>query len=253
MNLEIYISPNLYYKNNKLYYNLNNKIIKLNNNNWHKYLEEYGYNKLELGWKKRLKSTQSKNSLWGVIDCGSDGDCLFLCIEEALKNINEPLNDKYSVNNLRNFISKQINDNNFDIILENYKLEFDNNEFIGLWDPYKIKNKEDLKKEIRKTGDSFWGDHILIQLLEDSLNINIFLLNNENDYFDEINKTYKIQTTGKIYDKNKKNIILLYCNNSHFQLIGYFNKEKIQNIFTYEELPSEFLKILKEDNILFKK
>ena len=40
--------------------------------------------------------------------------------------------------------------------------------------------------------------------------------------------------------------IILIC------LIGYFNDTKIQNIFIYEELPKEFLKILNEDNILFK-
>ena len=252
MDIEIYISPNLYYKNNILYYTENSKIIKINNNNWHKYLEEYGYIKLELGWKKRLKSLKSKNSLWGVKDCGSDGDCLFLCIEEAFKNINNPFNDDFSVENLRNYLAQEINDENFNIIIETYKLEFDNNEFIGLWNPYQIKNKEELQNEIKKKGDSFWGDHILIQLLEKSLNINIFLLNNENDYFDDLNKKYKIQKTGKNYDKNKRNIILYYCQNSHFQLIGYFNENKIQNIFIYEELPKEFLKILKEDNILFK-
>ena len=91
----------------------------------------------------------------------------------------------------------------------------------------------------------------MIQLLENALNINIFLLNSENDYFDSIDKKFKIQNTGKIYDKNRRNIILYYCSNVHFQLIGYFNNCKMQNIFTYDELPKEFINVLKNDSILF--
>ena len=250
MDTEIYISPNLYYVNDKLFFKNNNNKIKVNSSNWHKYLDEYGYYKLDLGWKKRLKS-KYKNSLWGVMDCGSEGDCLFLCIEEAFKNIYNPLNDDYSIENLREIASNEINQNNFHIILDNYKLEYDNDEFIGLWDPYFIKNIDDLRDEIRIKGDTFWGDHILIQLLEKGLNINIILLNNENDYFDDLEKKYKIQNTGKIYDKNYRNIILYYCSNSHFQLIGYFNGNKIQNIFSYDELPQKFKNILKDDLIKF--
>ena len=86
MNTDIYISPNIFYRNNILYFSSKNKNIKINNSNWHKYLDEYGYFKLELGWRKRLKSDKSKNSLWGVMDCGSNGDCLFLCLEEVNLN-----------------------------------------------------------------------------------------------------------------------------------------------------------------------
>ena len=32
------------------------KITLVNNLNWHKYLDDYGWNKLPLGWRKRLKS-----------------------------------------------------------------------------------------------------------------------------------------------------------------------------------------------------
>ena len=235
--------------NNILYFNNNDKQIKINNQNWHKYLQDYGYCKLELGWKKRLKSDISKNSLWGVMDCGSNGDCLFLCIEEAYKNIYNPFNEDFSVINLRELTANQITEKNYDIILENYKLEYNNDEFDGLWEPLNIKNINELKEEIKKFGNSFWGDHILIQLLENALHINIFLLNNDNDYFDNIKKKYKIQNTGNHYDKNRRSIILYYCLNSHFQLIGYFNNNKMQTLFNFNELPIEFLKILNEDNI----
>ena len=84
------------------------------------------------------------------MDCGSNGDCLFLCLEEGFKNIYNPLNEDFSVENLRELTANQINRNNFTIILENYRVEYDNGEFEGLWNPYEIKNIEDLQNNIKK-------------------------------------------------------------------------------------------------------
>ena len=79
--------------------------------------------------------------------------------------------------------AEKINENNFDFILENYKLEKQHGEFDGNWDPYSVKSVDELKDKIKISGDTFWGDHIIIQLLEESLNINIIILNCENDFF----------------------------------------------------------------------
>ena len=71
---KVFITPNLFLDNNQMYYE-DTKITKLNRSNWHRYLGDYDYEKLPLGWKKRLKSELSpKNSLWGVKDCGGEGD-----------------------------------------------------------------------------------------------------------------------------------------------------------------------------------
>ena len=244
-NNTIYLTPTLYLKDNQLYNEDNDKIIKLNNRNWHHYLNEYGYEKLELGWRKRLKSLKSNNSLWGVMDCGGEGDCLFLCIEEAYKNFYNPTDDDFSVLNLRNMAAEKINENNFDFILENYKLEKQHGEFDGNWDPYSVKNIDDLKDKIKISGDTFWGDHIIIQLLEEALNINIIILNCENDFF--LKKAFKIQSTGSNFDTSRRTVIISYCLNSHFQLIGYFNGNKMQTIFNNEELPTEMKKVYMED------
>ena len=50
----IYLSPNIYLYSNSYYYEeeLSKKNIKINKKNWHKYLEECGWEKLELGWRK---------------------------------------------------------------------------------------------------------------------------------------------------------------------------------------------------------
>lgn len=242
---KIYITDRIFILNNQLYYDEDINNIKLNRNNWHKYLIDYGYEKLEMGWRKRLKSDIYKNSLWGVLDCGAEGDCLFLCIEEAFRNFYKPENEDYNIENLRELAAEQINKNNFDLILTTYKLEEETDEFIGDWEPTEIETIEDLQKEVRKTGNSFWGDHIIIQLLEQALNINIILLNSENEYFEK--DKYKIQGTGNKFIKERRTIIMYYYLNCHFQLIGYFNGNRMQTLFTLEQLPKEIKKVYLED------
>ena len=207
-------------------------------------MEECGWEKLELGWRKRLKSKE-KNSLYGKIDCGAEGDCLFSCISNAFKNISKPEDNTYETEEIRKLVASEINDDNFDLIIQNYRLEVDTNEFDGFWDPYKIKTVEELQNEIKKMGNSFWGDHILIQLLEKAFNINIILLNSENDFYG--NKQFKIQSTGNQFMKERRTVLLYYCLNSHFQLVGYFNGSSMMKIFNYEQLPEELIKAYEND------
>ena len=242
--MEIYLTSNLFFKDNNLFYE-GKKTIKLNKNNWHKYLIEYEYEKLSHGWKRRLKSKISpRNSLWGIKDCGGEGDCLFLCLEQALMDLENMDDDQYSVENLRTMAAQKITDDNFNIILETYKAEVESDEFDGLWDPDTIESKEDLQKEIMKCGNSFWGDHIIIQLLSEALKLNFIILNDENELETQ---EYKIQRTGVDLDKNKKTIILSYYSNVHYQLIGYFNGQIMQTVFNYDEIPQEMLDVYMED------
>ena len=145
--MEIYLTSNLYLKDKSLFYEENaSKTVKLNRSNWHRYLTEYDYEKLPLGWKRRLKSKiYPKNSQWAIKDCGGDGDCLFLCIEEALKNFEELENESYSVENLRFKAASQITEENFRLILETYKSEVEIDEFEGEWEPNSIESIQDLQ------------------------------------------------------------------------------------------------------------
>ena len=241
MDDNIYLTSNLFLKENHLFYETNKGIVKLNRTNWHKYLKEYDYNKLSLGWKKKLKSELSpKNSLWGIRDCGGEGDCLFLCIEEALRNFYEPDDDTYSVLNLRTLAAECINEDNFEIILETYKAEEESGEFDGFWEPNEITDIEELKDAMKECGNSFWGDHIFIQLLSEALKLNFIILNEENEY-DTVE--YNIQRTFTTLDTKRRTIILSYYSNIHYQLIGYFNGQRMQTVFNYEELPEEILKV----------
>ena len=243
MSLQVYLTPNLYLQDNQLYHE-SNKIVKLNISNWHRYLVEYEYEKLSLGWKKRLKSSLSpKNSLWGIKDCGGDGDCLFLCLEEALKNFYQPQEDNYSVQSLRNLAAEKVTKDNFLSILENYKAEEEIGEFDGSWNPQTIRNIEELQDEIKKCGNSFWGDHIILQLLSEKLDINFIILNDENEFADE----YTLQRTGTDFKQERRTIILSYYSNVHYQLVGYFNGQRMQTLFNYEDLPEEIISVYQHD------
>ena len=81
-----YLSENLYIKDDKMY----SKKKLIISTNWHKLLKEIGWYKLPIPWIKRLNKMSSvkvKNSPYGVIECGSDGDCFFHCISFALNSI----------------------------------------------------------------------------------------------------------------------------------------------------------------------
>ena len=155
-----YITHNIFIKDKKYFFEneKDNTIIKLNKKNWFKYLTEYGWERLCINWRKRLKETNK--SCFGILDCGSNGDCLFHVLSDALNskfilNNNEPL---YDYENLRLIASKEINSDNFELILNSYKLEKELNEFNGEWDPASINSIEDLQRQIHKCGDNFWGD-----------------------------------------------------------------------------------------------
>lgn len=242
LNENIYLTSNIILKDNKTYYlDEENKEIKITKKNWKKYLEEYGWQSLEEEWITRL-TPNSKFTPFGLLDCGGEGDCLFLCIIEGMKEHGEPGID---VENLRNLVAYEIDENNFDIILETYKLEKESGEFDGLWDPFQIKNIEDLREQIRIPGDNFWGDHILLQLLEKALNINLIILTTEDLMYEENN--FKVQPRGNQLNPDYLTVIISYCFSSHFQLIGYYNGNIMKTRFSFEEIPKEIMNVYKED------
>ena len=240
-NEDIYITPNIIIKNNITFYLDDNKKIKITKRNWYKYLQEYGWQLVDDEWQKRL-TPGKKFSSYGFLDCGGEGDCLFHCVIEALKEQGEPSMD---VENLRNLVSYEINEDNFDIILETYKLEKESGEFDGLWDPHQVKSIEDLRNQIRIPGDNFWGDHIIIQLLEKALNINIMIMSTEDLMYEENN--YKIQPRGTILNPNYLTIVISYCFSSHFQLLGYYDGKIMKTNFLYADIPRELMDIYRTD------
>ena len=138
------------------------KNILINKKNYKKYFGLYEWQDIDYLWAIQLDDT------YMLLECGSGGDCLFSSVAEALNLNNIYLNkitEYCDAEILRKQASSMIDENNFDIIIETYKLEKEHNEFDGNWDPNTINNIEDLKNEIESLGHNFWGDHITLQLL----------------------------------------------------------------------------------------
>ena len=134
---------------------------------------------------------------------------------------------KYNVEKLRIIVANEITKDNFRMIIESYKLDYEENEynFSGEWDPYSIKNISQLRKEIIKGGNNFWGDHILLQLLQKKLKLNIIILNSDNNKnTSNIEDRFRIHPLASLdLNENNKTIIIYYLDQYHFQLIGYYN------------------------------
>ena len=234
----IFLTDKIVLCDQKLFYE--DKLIK--SHNWHHLLKDYGWEKLHKSWIKRLntfldKDFKSKNSLFGCLDCGGDGDCLFHCLSYAINDITDI--DLFSIdsNSLRNDLSESITIEKFKEIIEIYKILNESGDFDESWDPETI-TYEEFKEKIVEGGNEYWGDNILINLLKEILNVNIFILNS-NEFTNEF-YNYPL-----MYDYNKqlKTIILLYENNIHFKLIGYFKDNNIIYYFDNENLPEEILKL----------
>ena len=238
-----YLTDKIYLLDDKLYYEDkdNSKLIK--KHNWHNILNEYGWEKPHLKWIKKLNLLSdkvNKNCLFGILDCGGEGDCLFHCISQALKS-NDYFNsiDKYEVQYLRKIISDSIDYDKFNEIISIYKVIKDSDEFYEDWDPYSI-TYDEFKEIIIEGGNNYWGDNILLNILKEQLNINIIILtenSSENNY-----EYYPI-----LYEFNEKlnTIILLYEDEIHFKLVGYFKDNNMITYFNKTNIPNEILKLIK--------
>ena len=71
-----------------------------------------------------------------------------------------------------------------------------------------------------------------MQLLEKKLNKKILILNNN---------TYKINDLMTELNYDSEIILIYYTNDMHFQLIGYFNNNIMQTLFTLSTLPKELI------------
>lgn len=228
---------NLYYISHNLIFNHHNKCMYFENDtnltkisflNFKNIMSEYCWEELDFIWELEL------GDKYMMLDCGSNGDCLFHCISEAL-NLNNIYKYKqneleteisiYDVAKLRNIASNEITNENFNFILENYKIEEEMNEFQGSWNPGNILTIDDFKNELIKCGNNFWGDHLIIQLLSKALKINFVILNN--DIEDDTLSLTKVEIPS-----NKKYIILVYINKCHYKLLGKFDGRKMNIIFS---------------------
>ena len=246
-NTKLYLTSKLYILGYNCYFeNDTGKDIIVNNKNWHHYFNDYGWTKMSDIWIRRLNKyslPKPKNNLFGVLDCGSGGDCLFHCIAHALNQKREP-GDVLDAQDVRKKASLCINHSNFDNIIEIYRLQEQYDEFEGLYNPKEIKTVRAFRTIIEKMGNTFWGDHIILQLLENAYNINIVLMKTFTEGLyshEEIKKKTGFYPTGNELNKKKDTIFLCYEDEIHFTLVGYFNKNNMNCIFEWNEIPQELI------------
>ena len=219
---------NYYYKNSE-----NSEPSKINCDNWEYAVKEYGWCDFEYEIEDIL-GTKFK-----MLECGGGGDCFFHCLSEAI-NLNliylNNSDDFFSIENVRSDVANMINKGNFDFIIQNYLIECENGEFQGDWDPTKIDSVSELQNEIKKCGDNFWADDVIISLISKCYKINFIVINTpDND--DNISV---IRLSSNYY----KNIIIYYDMACHYKLVGYFDGKKIKTIFTNNDIPEEVIKAL---------
>jgi len=224
-----------------MYYEDEDKIQnEIKKHNWHRILNEYGWEKMPKKWISKLNKYSEiceKNSLYGLLDCEQDGDCFFHCISSSL-NEKHNYTTTYDSNDIRELLSDSVTDDQYETLLTTYKIMKDADDFDECWDPYKIETKKDFQNELLKSGHNYWGDHLLLQILISILKVNIFILNSNSE-----SNEYSIYNTLNEYNYDYDTICLLYEDDCHFKLIGYFDGNRMVSYFTNETLPIEMKKM----------
>jgi len=238
--MEHYLSEDIVIKDGLTYYK--DKLIK--KHNWHLKLVELGWEKLHRVWITKLNTFHNpypNNSLFGALECGDDGDCLFHCIAYALNthNSHNTHNTLYDSCDIRTLVANSITQDQFDDIITCYRSMKDLDDFDESWDPYEIDTLELFKEQVKESGHSYWGDHLLLQLLIQVCNVNIFILTQN-----EWTQTYEPYSLLDTYDKTLGSIVLLYENDAHFKLVGHF-QNSMKVYFTDEILPLEIKRLFK--------
>ena len=233
-----YLTGNIFFYNDKLFYEEKGKEKEIKNHNWHHILKDYGWEKLHKQWIKKLNSYLDKpmnNSLYGSLECGRDGDCLFHCISYVL---NEMYDKVYTANDLRKDLSGSLKEERYNELIEFYKIFKEVGDFDEDWDPNTM-TIDSFKELIIKGGDEYWGDFLFVNLIKEYLNINLIILNSN-----EITEEYYNYPLFYEYEEGLNTIILLYEDGHHFKLVGHFQEGNMITLFNQQTIPTEILKMI---------
>ena len=198
---EHYLSETIVIKEGQTFYD--NKLIK--KHNWHLKLQELGWEKLHKIWistLNKLHNPYPNNSLFGALECGDDGDCLFHCIATALNSTqNMTQQTFYDSSDIRKLVADSITQEQYDNIITCYRSMKDLDDFDESWDPYEINTLDKFKKELCKSGHNYWGDHFLIQLIMETFKVNLLILTQN-----EFTETYEVYPLAYPYNKKRNTI-----------------------------------------------
>ena len=230
-----YLTESMYVLNQKMYC----EGLPIKKHNWHRVLSEYGWEKIPKKWITRLNQlseTKEHNSLYGIYDCMPDGDCFFHCMAHAL-NERDNYMSNYDCGDIRQLICDHLRPDQFEMILEYYKVMKDADDWSDGWDPYEITCIEDFKRLFLEGGHGFWCDWVILTLITDIIQVNILILTHMTD-------TNEISVYNTMIDHNddRDTVVLLYENENHFKLVGHFNGDRMISYF--KELPYEFNQLI---------
>tara|TARA_B100000131_G_scaffold47267_1_gene41901 strand:+ start:138 stop:926 length:789 start_codon:yes stop_codon:yes gene_type:complete len=250
---EVFLTPFLKSDGTSLYYREssaqgNFRVVK--KRNWHIALEEYGWEKLPKKWITKLNKLSpkiEKNSLYGVMDVESDGDCFFHCIAKALnekydtaENVDDVdgVKETLTSDDIRGFISYAITEDQFETMINYYRIMKDANDFDENWDPHEVETIDDFRDILETAGNLYWGDYMLLQVLINALRLNIFIMTHNSEP-----EECSIYNTLNDYNEDYDSVFLLFVDECHFKLIGHFNDSKMISYFKDKIIPSELLKL----------
>jgi hypothetical protein len=197
---------------------------------------KYNWDDLDSSWEHLLGTKDESDSHFVVKDCLGDGNCQFRSIEEAI-------NKKFTHKKLRklvaDYILQTVSDQDFKHLLDNYKIEKNNGEFTGQWNPFSVKTKKQFVKHIKKPGFHFQGDNTTISLLSKALKIDfvIFTQNKSNTSINELSNDHDSVA------------ILLYIDNSRYKTIGvkHNDSKKVETLLNRKKLPDIVEKLLNQE------
>ena len=245
--MEVFLTPDLKSDGTSLYYRDSPaqetfRIVK--KRNWHFALEEYGWEKFPKKWITKLNKLSpkiEKNSLYGVMDVESDGDCFFHCIAKALNekyDTSDGVKETLTSDDIRGFISYAITEDQFETMINYYRIMKDANDFDENWDPHEVETIDDFRDILETAGNVYWGDYMLLQVLINALHLNIFIMTHNSEP-----EECSIYNTLNDYNEDYESIFLLFEDECHFKLIGHFNGSRMITYFKDQIIPAELLKL----------
>lgn len=141
---------------------------------------------------------------------------------------------------------KNIPEYEFASIINEYKQQKLNNEFISDWNPFYIKNKNDFIKEIKRLSFRFRGDDITLALLKDIMKIDFIIIKERN--IKEISNATNERLVILNYNIEKigENEFI----KESYEIIGFkpTNHKKTKSIFKKELIPLEIKRLLSMDD-----
>jgi hypothetical protein len=122
----------------------------------------------------------------------------------------------------------------FDMLILSYQLEKNGGEFKGSWNPFHCSDPKQFAEAVTKpnrtgNGNDFQGDHSTLQLLADSLDLQIIVV-----------RAWNPQSVVRVRENGTWTIFLLHVSNNHYQLLGFLRRRsgRIKTLFRTNHLPS---------------